>query len=123
MSTTIAKIYESLGGGVPTTWLNATGTVATSGDNTLIAAPGAGQRIVLAQLHLQLEAATSTTILIKHGATVVSRLLFDFKGDGLRENYPAGMEVVLPENTAFVVNLSGSNATGWGVRYRVEATS
>jgi hypothetical protein len=126
--TTLASVLSALTAPIQTAeqrvvWTNATGTIATSGDNTLVVAPGAGQRLVLAQLHIQLEGVVSTTILIKHGATVVSRLVCDFKGDGLRDNYAAGRDVILPENTALVLNLSGSNSVGWGVRYRTEASA
>ena len=63
--------------------LTATGTKSAAGDNTLIAAPGAGKQIVISALILQNESATATTLIVKAGATAVMRCLAQNQGDGL----------------------------------------
>jgi hypothetical protein len=92
------------------------GTAASSGDNTLVAAPAAGYKLVLLYLHVQNESATATTSLIKHGSTTVARFLAQTQGDGwLRDfnEYP----MQLPSATALVLNLSGANSHGYTVEY------
>lgn len=98
-----------------------TSTTSTSGDNTIIAAPGSGNRLVIYSLQIQLEAATATTILKKSGSTTIGRLYCAAAGDGAVWVYPAGRELRLGTNEAFVLNLSGANAIGYTVRYSTEA--
>lgn len=98
-----------------------TGTTATSGDNTLVAAPGAGNKIYIYKVQIQLEAATATTILIKSGSTTVDRVYCASAGDGKLEVYPTGRELPLGTNEALILNLSGANAIGYTIRYAVEA--
>ncbi len=98
-----------------------TNTTSTSGDNTIIAAPGASTRIVIYSLQIQLEGATATTILKKSGSTTIGRLYCAAAGDGAIFVYPAGRELRLGTNEAFVLNLSGANAIGYTVRYSTEA--
>jgi hypothetical protein len=99
----------------------ATGTAANSGDNTLIAAPSAGNRLVVHDIQLQLEAATATTMLIKSGSTTKRRFYANAIGDGLFLIYPAGKEFRLGTAEALVLNLSGANSVGYTVRYTTEA--
>jgi len=99
-------------------------TVAVSGDNTVIVAPGAGVRIVITGLRVQNETSTATTVLIKDGAsTTLAKLRTPTDGSGLSENYYLGDEIRLSEDTAFVVNLSGANNHGVSVRYWLETVS
>jgi hypothetical protein len=98
-----------------------TNTTATAGDNTIIAAPGSGNRIVVYSLQIQLEAATATTVLKKSGSTTIGRLYCAAAGDGAIWVYPAGRELRLGTAEAFVINLSGANAIGYTVRYSTEA--
>lgn len=98
-----------------------TNTTSTAGDNTIIAAPGSGNRLVIYSLQIQLEAATATTILKKSGSTTIGRLYCSAAGDGAIWVYPAGRELRLGTNEAFVLNLSGANAIGYTVRYSTEA--
>jgi hypothetical protein len=103
------------------TLTNVTNTTATSGDNTIIAAPSAGNRIVVHQWKIQLEAATATTVLLKNGSTTYDRLYCAAAGDGAVIVYPTGKEWRLDGATALVFNLSGANAIGYSVRYTTEA--
>jgi hypothetical protein len=98
-----------------------TNTTASAGDNTVIAAPSAGNRIVIYSLQIQLEAATATTVLKKSGSTTIGRLYCAAAGDGAIWVYPAGRELRLGTAEAFVINLSGANAIGYTVRYSTEA--
>jgi hypothetical protein len=98
-----------------------TNTTATAGDNTVIAAPSAGNRIVIYSLQIQLEAATATTVLKKSGSTTIGRLYCAAAGDGAIYVYPAGRELRLGTAEAFALNLSGANAIGYTVRYSTEA--
>lgn len=95
-------------------------TIAASGDNTIIAAPGAGFRLVIKYLSIQNESSTTTTVLVKWGSTVKGRKVL-----AERVNYSfafeAGSEWVLPANTALIVNLSGANSHNYEVQYTVEA--
>ena len=99
-------------------------SIITSGDNTIISAPGAGVRIVVTGIRIQNSTSTATTVLIKDGAaTTLARLRTPTDGSGLSENYSLGDEIRLSEATAFVVNLSGANAHGVSVRYWLETVS
>ncbi|WP_414755537.1 hypothetical protein [Anabaena sp. CCY 9910] len=96
------------------------GTINTSGDNTIIAAPGAGQRIIITSLIMQLEVSTATTALIKSGSsTIRKRSLCQAQGDGLFLYYPPGDALRLETNQALVINLSGANSVGYSVEWLV----
>lgn len=95
-------------------------TIAASGDNTIIAAPGAGLRLVIKSLTVQNESGTETTVLIKWGSVVKERKVNEPK-KGFSMYFEAGSEWVLPENTALIVNLSGANDHNYSVSYVVEA--
>lgn len=97
----------------------ATGTAASSGDNTLIAAPGAGLRLIVYSLRVQNESATATTCILKNGATAYERKLLAQYGVIEDEYHPAA-PLWLAANAALVLNLSGANSHGYSVRYRVE---
>lgn len=91
------------------------GTAASSGDNTIVAAPAAGYALVLFYLHIQNESSTSTTALVKHGATTVGRALLHTQGQMWWREYEC--PVIMPAATALVVNLSGANSHNYTVEY------
>jgi hypothetical protein len=95
-------------------------TIAASGDNTIIAAPGAGLRLVIKSLTVQNESSTATTVLVQWGSAVKERRLLNQYGV-LAILHEAGSEWALPVNTALIVNLSGANSHGYSVTYAVEA--
>ena len=99
---------------------HASGTAADSGDNTLVAAPGAGLRLVIRQFVVENEDGDEPTAILKQGATAVKRRLTTAKGDGLGVHYPIGGEWRLPENSALVLNLSAANTFGYSVEYLTE---
>lgn len=101
------------------TYTNATATFATSGDNTIIAAPGAGYRLVMRSLTVENESSTVTTVLIKSGSTTnFGKAMGERQGFSLNEEY--GHEWRLGANEALVVNLSGANSHRYNVRYFTE---
>lgn len=99
---------------------SATGTAASSGDNTLIAAPGAGIRIVLVSIIIQNESSTATTMILKNGSTAYERILAQNQGDGLAHAYPVDARKKLAANAALVLNLSGANSCGYSIEYYTE---
>jgi hypothetical protein len=86
-----------------------------NGDNTLIAAPAAGYKIILLYVEVQNESATATTAILKHGSTEVARQLMAQYGKFERDYFAYPLE--LPEATALVLNLSGANSHGTIVEY------
>jgi len=103
------------------TLTTATGTAASSGDNTLVAAPSAGNRLVVYDLQIQNESSTATTCLIKSGSTTRRRFYAAAAGDGILLQFAPGREFRLAEAEALVLNLSGANSHGYTVRYATEA--
>ena len=101
----------------------AVGTAASAGDNTVVAAPGAGLRVVLVEVQLQLEASTATVGLLKDGAAgaTVLRWRGVNDGDGIVKQFPIDARLKLSTNTAAVLNLSGANQVGYTIYYYTEA--
>ena len=100
-------------------WIPGTVDFASSGDNTVIAAPGAGMRLRVKYLVVQNVSTTDTTALIKWGESTEHDFLLAGKL-GVTVNNDKGEEWRLPENTALIVNLSGANAHKANFRYAVE---
>lgn len=99
------------------TIVRAAGTFENSGDNTIVAAPGAGKALVLLYLHVQNESSTGTTVQVKHGAAAVARILLQNQGDGWLREFEC--PVLMPENTALIVALDGANSHNYTVEYAV----
>lgn len=96
-------------------------SVTTSGDNAAtIAAPAAGNRIVITDLRIQNTTADETTILFKSGTTTIGSLITTATGGGLDKEYQYGNELRLGTAEAFVINLSAANSHRVTVRYYVE---
>ena len=104
------------------TLVQISGTKNGSGDNSLVATPGAGYRLVVSAFVIQNESSTATTMQLINGTGGAGwRCLGQNQGDGLAMNLPAGRCWKLTENTALILNLSGANACGYSVSYYVEA--
>jgi hypothetical protein len=78
----------------------ATGTVATSGDNTVLDTTTlfplhlSGNTIVITALRIQNEAATGNTVILKNGdGTAISRVYMKTDGSGIDRVYEAGREL------------------------------
>lgn len=98
------------------------GTVASSGDNTLITAPGAGFRIVLLSWSWWNETATDTTAILKSTSiNPIDRYVQTAKGNGKILTLPTNYVVKLAENEALVLNLSDANSHGYSLLYYTEA--
>lgn len=93
-----------------------TGTISTSGDNTIVAAPGSGLSIYITHLVLQNESATATTIILKDSGNRM-RYLGQTQGSGLVLTFPERREIKLAVNTALILNLSGANSCGYSIGY------
>jgi hypothetical protein len=102
------------------TTIQYTGTVSTSGDTTLIAAPGAGQKIVIVSYTVQNESGSSTVILLKDGSTTKRRLWTEQKVDGESKTFPFNAYWRLSTNSALAINLSGANQVGVSIDYFIE---
>lgn len=105
--------------GAGQTLLFATGTAASSGDNTLIAAP-TGAQIKIVALQIQNESATATTMILKFGSTAKWRTLAQLQGDGISLSLPLGREWLVGSGNALVLNLSAANSCGYSIAYYVE---
>ena len=99
------------------------GTKNASGDNTLIAAPGAGMNIVVSSIVIQNESAIPTTILLKSGSTVLMRHLLQNQGDVFGRAWENGAELELGDNEALILNLSAANSHGYNVEYWTESVT
>lgn len=101
------------------------GTRNTSGDGTaVIAAPGAGMRIVIHGIQLQAEVDGDQTILLKSGGTTIYRLFVATKVDGIvRElsgENETDMRIYCGANEAIFVNLSASLLMNYVIDYYVD---
>lgn len=97
------------------------GTVSTSGHNSLVSAPGSGQRIVVVAFVIQNEAATANTMILEDGTTAKWRCLGQNQGDGLALAFASGQCWRLANNAALQLNLSASTACGYSIAYYTEA--
>lgn len=96
---------------------------AASGSNPLVAAPGAGKRLVVAFLKGQrTSGSTATTaVLIKQGSTTIDYGDFsnDVPGQVFWDAQTKLQFRVLPENTALNADHSAANSVTYTVRYLV----
>jgi len=97
-----------------------TGQKAASGDNSVVAAPGANKRLVVEFIEVQNATAVSTTTVLKDGSTAKYTLLNHTQGAAARLEFEPQREWRLTANAALVVNLSGANSHNVNVRYWVE---
>jgi len=95
--------------------------ISTLGDNAVIAAPGAGQRLVIVSYSIQNVSATATTVILKSGTTERDKFKFGER-EGISWTSPRPeTDWALGENEAFNVNLDGANQHTGHVSYRTEA--
>lgn len=96
-----------------------TGTIASSGDNTIIASPGAGLSIYITRLIIQNESSTATTIILKDSSSNKLRILAQSQGDGIAQAYSERREIQLAQNSPLIFNLSGANSVGYSIGYYI----
>lgn len=95
-------------------------SVATSGDQTIIAAPGAGKYIAID--FLAIINTTAQTLQLKDGTTAYGGPLpLGTLGALVLENSMRNEHgvITLSDNSAFVINLGASSQVGGLVRYRI----
>lgn len=118
--TTLGNFKVSIQEQIIRTYTKTSGTTATSGDQTLIAAPSAGFHLVVKDMILQNESAVETTDIVKNGATAEWRAKLAANA-AFSLSFAEGEEWRLTTATALVLNLSGTNSHGYSIRYRTEA--
>jgi hypothetical protein len=101
-------------------YTSVTGSLTSSGDGTIVAAPGSGTVLVLVEEFVQNPTATACTVIQKNGSTAYRTVLNQNQGDGLFVLYPRGEERKLGNNAALVYNLS-AGTVNYSVRYYTEA--
>lgn len=119
----LADFFASLGGALPlrssSVQLAATGSGATAGDNTIIAAPGSGKQLAIHSFVIQNLSAEPTTMILKFGSVQNFRFLAQTQGAHLAMVFPFWRELIGGDNQPLLLNLSGANSCGWGVLYYV----
>ena len=100
--------------------LYVTGTIATTGDNTIVVAPGSGLSIYITHILIQNESATSTTVIVKDTANKI-RFLAQTQGTLFSAIFPERREIKLTADTALILNLSGANSIGYSIGYYTAA--
>jgi hypothetical protein len=97
------------------------GTVAALGQTELVAAPGAGQRIVVTLFLFQNLTAVATTVILEAGTTDLVRGTTGTQYSSFSGSFLVGRELKLPVNTALNVDLSGANSHNYNVAYYTES--
>ena len=96
-------------------------TASTTGDNQIVAAPGAGNRIIVLAFVMQNESATPTTMILRSAATSNGwRFLGQNQGDGLSKDFALARPWKLGTNEALNLNLDGNNSCSVSVMYYTE---
>jgi len=97
------------------------GTAALNGDNTVIASPGAGSKLVITAFVIQNEAINPVTMQLIDGAGGQGwRCFAQNQGDGLAMSLPFGHPWRLTANTALVLNLSAAQTCNYSIHYYTE---
>jgi hypothetical protein len=99
-------------------------TISTSGDNTVIAAPGSGNTLSIPFFSLENESATEVTVILKSGATNRYRAVLSPKstaGSFRIVEMPLHMPLNMAVNEALVVNILGALSVGVNVAYFVRS--
>ena len=106
------------------TLINIRSTITLINDTSVVNAPGAGLQFAIRRLRVQNADNLDRSILIKGGAAVtVAGAQATIIGTGLSEVYDASNELVLPENTALVVNLSVAGSVTASIGYYVRSVA
>ena len=108
------------------------GAPASAGDNTLVAAPGAGLRICPVNIVLQNNTATADTLLLYDGASATGTKLLTLLAQNQGDGYTGPLQFVgedglrraikLTANTALVLNKAQAVATNVTVWYYLESS-
>ena len=93
---------------------------ALSGDNTVIAAPGAGLRLLLWHLDFVVAAAVNVTLKSGAGTSLSGAYPFQAAGGSFSQDYPAHAPLAMGTNLAFIINLSGAVSLQGLMIYTIE---
>jgi len=99
-----------------------TSTTAAAGQTQLVAAPGAGIRIVVSSFMVQNESVTATTVSMQAGGADVFRALLQTQGSDFSGSFWIGREWKLPASAALNLWLSAANSHLYNVTYYTEST-
>jgi hypothetical protein len=91
------------------------------GDLEIIAAPGAGLRIVVDEIFFQNEMGVPCNIVVKSGGSTYRRVRLVGDGDWMQWVFPTGKELRLPENSNLAINKAGLTQLGIILRTRLES--
>ena len=94
--------------------------ISSSGDNTIISAPGAGQYLAID--HINLLPTTAVTVQFKDGTTSFGGPYpLDAKQSLVLDNSSSSQEGIITTsaNAAFIINLGSAVQVGGFVRYRI----
>ncbi len=95
-------------------------SINSAGDNTVIAAPGAGKYLAIDYLQYMVNG--SVTVQHKAGATAYGGSYVLTNGQSVTISNVMHNEhgvITMPDNTAFVINLSSPVQTSGFIRYRI----
>ena len=100
------------------------GQISSSGDNELIAAPGAGKRLVIHEFHIVNEDSSAVTVLVRQAdkTSEAFRAHLAAAGDAFSWEDKGNFddEWHLDLNTALEANLDGAIAVGYTIRYNIQ---
>jgi len=97
-------------------------SIAASGDNSVIAAPGVGNKIRILGLWAQNTDAASTTVILKDNATAINGAGWVIVTNGFLPIIATPLTPLdLGNNAPFVINLSAAHQLSGIVVYTVEA--
>lgn len=91
--------------------------LSSSGDNTVIAAPGAGKHIEIDHINI-LPSGGANVVILKEGSTEIVEYGLD-DNQLIALDLPIHNSLQLPDNTAFVINLGSATLVSGFVIYRV----
>lgn len=93
-------------------------SVSASGDTTVIAAPGAGRQIAISTIALHNPAATDNTVILRAGTSAINGTGFVLTPQATW-TVTHRLPLVLPANTAFVINLGAATQINGYVVYHL----
>jgi hypothetical protein len=108
------------------TLINIRSTITLINDTSVVNAPGAGLQFAIRRLRAQNADNLDRSILIKGGTgagPTVAGAQATIVGTGISEVYDASNELVLPENTALVINLSVAGSVTASIGYYVRSVA
>ena len=100
--------------------LNLSIQISSANDNQIIAAPPAGQEIVITSIRIQKSAGASgstTSLQLKRGGILFERLVTTTEGSGVDRVFPQGQWLHLGNAANFEINLSNAESHDVSVAY------